>query len=346
MTFSPPITIPERFILAIPKTGFGFLRTFLLWLFPVVAVFLALVTVVDPNRHFGGHWFPNIRVAARFDKVRIFNSFRAGGPVTGLILGSSRTMFVSPRILDPLTGKRFFNASVYNAFPEDYLAMYRTLVKRGATPEMLLIGVDDDHLDGERPFDQEMEANYAFRSEVDDSMRGPAGFIVHRADQYKRSLSFIMISNLLSSVQVMVRHVPPTSSWAPDGEWLIQNWKTADGEGNVVLLRNMTQLSARRTEFLETLIREARARGTKILLFVTPYRPDILFMIHEDLVAWSHHQTAVTYLQSLVARYGIAVLDYTNESTFGGDPADWYDGVHYTQRNAARLTRQVIHDGL
>jgi hypothetical protein len=153
-------------------TGFRFLGTFLLSLFGMVFVFLCAVTIVDPNRHFEGRLFPHIRVASRSDKIRLFVPFRAQCPVTGLVFGSSRSMELPPQELDRLTGKRFFNAAVYNAFPEDYLAMYRSLVRLGATPELVLIGVDDDHLDDVRPFDEEMEANFRFRSQVDDFRQG------------------------------------------------------------------------------------------------------------------------------------------------------------------------------
>ncbi len=328
-------------------TGFRFLWTFLASLAAIVFVFLSVVTIVDPNGVFEGIWFPIIRVSARADKVRLFPEFRAKGPVTGLVLGSSRSMILPSEELDPPTGKRFFNGAVYNGFPEDDLAMYRSLVRDGATPRLVIVGVDDDHLDDNRPYDQEMEWNYRFRAQVDDSIRGPVGLALHRLRYYKTSLSFIMVSNLATSVSVKLHHEAPASYWKPDGERVVlRATPEDDGGGYVKLLDDMTQLSTRRRDLLETLIREAQAGGAKVILFVTPYRPVRLAQIRANSIAWQHHLMAVDYLMSLRARYGIRVLDYTDEASFGGDPNDWFDGVHITRANGVRLARQIIHDGL
>jgi hypothetical protein len=118
------------------------------------------------------------------------------------------------------------------------------------------------------------------------------------------------------------------------------------GHGYMPRLRSMDHISLRRTEFLETLIRDALARGAKVILFMPPYRPAALAEIRHDESAWKHHTMTVDYLLSLKPKYGIGVRDYSDETVFGGDPGDWEDAVHYGPQNAAKLARRIIQDSL
>ncbi len=97
-------------------TGFGFLSRFIATLASLVFVFLVLVTVIDPDGHFGGSVFFHIRVAARQDKVRLFVPFHPQGEVTGLILGSST--LISHQHLKPEQPGHFFKGKSECLLPD------------------------------------------------------------------------------------------------------------------------------------------------------------------------------------------------------------------------------------
>src|SRR5947209_1539844 len=140
---SSPQSAPAVPVVGLPRSGFAFFRIFLAWTFGIVLVYCVLLSVIDPWRHFGGHWFPQIVPVPVHEKLPLFARYQQTAPVTGLILGSSRSMILPPAALDRLTGLRFFNAGVFGGLPEDHLAVYRLLFEQGARPTVLFLGLED-----------------------------------------------------------------------------------------------------------------------------------------------------------------------------------------------------------
>jgi len=328
-------------------------------MFGLVLLYCVLLSIIDPRRHFGGHWFPQIVPVPITEKLPRFTLYQQKAPVTGLILGSSRSMILPAELLDSLTGLRFFNAGVLGGLPDDYLAFYRLLVERGARPEFVLIGLDDVALNDFQTAADETTAYYDMARQIGLASSGPLGKFRHVFDLYHESMSPDVVADMARSVTQRFSPHEPVNTYQPDGVILYPKADREiragiyDRKGEfrhtlryIETLRKINALSSRRVNYLETLLSEVRSHNIKVSMFVTPYHPELLSAIQKDPLAWGHHLAAVDYYRSLAARFGVRFADYTEQSSFGGTPEDWYDGVHYNKNNAIRLIRQSFRDGI
>jgi len=342
-----------------PAGGFAFFRVFLGWTLAIVLVYLGLVSVIDPLRHFRGHWFPQTVPVPVGEKLPLFDRYQEAAPVTGLILGSSRSMILPPELLDGLTGLRFFNAGVFGGLAEDDLAVYRLLVERGARPAILLIGIDDFSLNDFQPVRDETRSNYALARQISPAANGPIGHFLHVARLYHESMSPDMFVAMCRAIGQRISPSEPINFFHPDGRLSYSRRDRQIESRNydlereirldfnyVAILRETWFLSPRRTRYLEALLSEARKRHTRMRMFLPPYHPELLSAMRNDPVAWRHHSMALEYYRSLEGRFGVRLADYTDETSFGGAPEAWYDGVHYNLDNAVKLIRQSVRDGI
>ena len=353
-----PATAPPRSITS-PASGFKFFGLFLCWAVSIVLIYLVLVSVVDPRRHFGGRWFPQLVPTPVAEKLPLLARYEQAAPVTGLILGSSRSMILPPEWIDRATGLRFFNAGVFGGLPEDHLAIYRLLIERGTRPAVLFIGLDDVSLNDFQAVSDEAMSNYSLARQIGLAANGPLGHFRHLFRLYHESISTDVLGDLVQSIRQRISPSEPVNFFHPDGRL---SYPKADRQihagtydvereirhnfNYVSTLRRTTFLSPRRIEYLEALLNEANRRKTKVRIFVTPYHPKLLAAIQNDPIAWQHHAAALEYYRSLESRFGLRLTDYTDESSFGGAPEGWYDGVHYNMDNAVKLIRQSVRDGI
>src|SRR5690348_13397725 len=116
-------------------------------LFVVVVSVLAcgqywFVRFIDPYGEWGTGRFPRVVMDSRRDKMQMFRRASVGPHVSGVLLGSSRSMLLRPSVLSDALGQPVFNFAVDNAHVEDYLAIYRWTTRQGAPLRLLIIGLD------------------------------------------------------------------------------------------------------------------------------------------------------------------------------------------------------------
>src|ERR1022692_4958824 len=216
-TAGPPGVARPKASTQTPAGGFAFFRVFLGWTLGMVLVYLVLVSMIDPMRHFGGHWFPQTVPVPVGDKLPLFDRYQHAAPVTGLILGSSRSMILPPELLDGLTGLRFFNAGVFGGLAEDDLAFYRLLLERGARPAVLLIGIDDYSLNDFQPVRDETLSNYALARQISPAANGPLGHFLHVARLYHERMRVDMFGESRRAVGQRISPSQPINFFHPDG---------------------------------------------------------------------------------------------------------------------------------
>src|ERR1700730_11363663 len=84
----------------------AFPAVFLLTTFLLAISYFALVTIVNPYGQFPGERFPRMSPNSRGLKLNLLEQYQRSGPVTVLIMGSSRSMRLSPQLVEQLTGDR------------------------------------------------------------------------------------------------------------------------------------------------------------------------------------------------------------------------------------------------
>jgi hypothetical protein len=74
---------------------------------------------------------------------RLDERIAAGRAPQVLVMGSSRMMQVQPAYVEALTGKTTFNYGVSAATPVDFITQLRYVLRIGAKPEVVIVGVDE-----------------------------------------------------------------------------------------------------------------------------------------------------------------------------------------------------------
>ncbi len=329
-------------------------RSFLAAVVTFFALVLVSMHVVDPRGDFGTGIFPVVVRDSRATKMQLFRAMHSRQPVEGFILGASRSMKLSPEQLTRLSGVRFFNFAVDSARGEDYLAIYRWVRQQGATPRLLIIGLDVEALHDNDKFDSRLAKNRALRQTLSDTR---SWAMLDRISAYKNALS---VEYLKDALLVLRRSLRPGDHevfhFEADGYLNYVQWDIDRARGISVFERRlttcleeyearfhrMTTLSTRRKGYLEETIRQARGDGARVIVFLTPLHPVTVRYVerrtpYKDLL----RQTQI-YLGELGARFDISVFDYSDPSRYNGTLGGWYDCGHTDEQDSALIAMTVL----
>jgi hypothetical protein len=290
---------------------------------------------------------------SRRDKMRLFKDYAASGSVGGLILGSSRSMKLDPKQLESRLGVRFFNFSVDSARAEDLLAIYRWVRRQSITVRYLVVGLDVEALHDREAADPRLQDNgelvTALRGDVRSA--GPLVRLVGAAARYKGMFTATYVEDLGRSVARCLRRSSnegPLTEFDRDGylHYAKLEGERAAGvfdvdrqisdtlESYVTRFRDMRDLSPRRQQDLEQLIREAKADGVTVRVWLTSLHPRTAQYLGEKTAYTELLARAWAYLARLGDTYGIDVYDYSSPERYGGSLTGWYDGAHIDEKNA------------
>ncbi|MDQ2730437.1 MAG: hypothetical protein M3Y56_02160 [Armatimonadota bacterium] len=301
------------------------------------------------------------RLGPRFlfsDAIVKAQLMKKSAPPEALILGSSRTMALSPSDVYQMTGLKTFNAGIRAAAPEDVAAVLQYALRDcGWHPRLLIIGVDVPYCCVEHPGDENLLAESQMAQYL------PANF--RRAWFCKGIDGLVSMSQTNDSLKAI--HAAFSPSAAPPQEYSID----ADGLMHFDLLEKlfthgypsgMAQLNIINKFFgafpapkqdamqklvsmqkLDEIVRTASERHMKILIFITPYHPKLLAMLQKSSPFNYLRRSLVSHLDGLKRTYpGLAYEDLTDISSFGGDPVQFYDWVHCRPPNAHRILSRLL----
>ena len=275
-------------------------------------------------------------------------------------------MAISPIALERNTGIRFFNFAVDSALTEDYLAIYRWTRRQSPYCKILLVGLDVEALNDEDEFDARLIGNSALISLLPPlklktvvAFRASQALSLmdrHFAQDVLRSLRIANNSNLRVSGEL--------SAFDPDGLLHYPQWEKQVAAGTFKLANqlsnsrdeyrrrfaNMKSISKRRSQDLETLIKEAQQDGVTIYLWITPLHPDTTSYLSANTQYAPLLERIRAYCQQLERQYQIRTFDFSEPARFQGNSSDWWDGAHIQPANAARIVQLIIQrlkkDGL
>lgn len=311
--------------------------------------------VVDPRGDFRTGVFPVIVRDTRVEKMGLFSAYRADGAVQGLILGSSRSMKLAPRVLTARTGLRFFNFAVDNARAEDDLGIERWVRQHGARPRFLIVGLDVEALHN----DDAADDGFLRNRELQRALTGQTDHF-QLFWTFKRAFTPTYVTDTADSVRQFLR--PTVSSrflLEPDGYLRDLNLEAQRAAGTFDLNRQispcldiyvsrfqgMTGLSPRRKEYVEQLIAEERAEGGRTIVWLTPLHPITVRRLeartkYDQLLGQTR-----AYLDELRTSQQITSFDFSEPDRYGGTLTEWDDCAHTnetdSERIAAALTRQI-----
>lgn len=341
------------------RKGISFPVVFLLTISLLAISYFAVVTIVNPYGQFQGERFPRISPNSRGLKLKLLEQYQRSGPVDVLITGSSRSMKLSPQLVEKLTGERTFNASVFSGGPNDFLAMYRVIRQQGIHPQKVVLGLDVGSLGQDNQPTGDFLSNLTLTSALTGTTPNAARKIWHWLELYKGTLRPYYIKDTALSVWIKLRPRMPVHKFLPDGQLDYELWDRQVRSGTYprrqqledCIDRGMKSLevsypvSPELKNDLEQLAIETKQDNVTLILWITPLHPDFLARISQVPQATQNFEQARLQLLEIANKYGLAVKDFTDIKSFGGDPGDWYDCVHFDQSNADRIIKTIFpHD--
>jgi hypothetical protein len=336
-----------------------FLGAFLAALAALALVYLGLIRLVDPRGEFGTGLFPVVELDARGEKMRLFAAYCAAGAPEGLVLGSSRAMKLSPRVLEAATGRRFFNFAVDNARAEDDLAIYRWVRQQRVDVKLLVVGLDVEALHPEDKPDPGLVRNDELLQALArgglpaPGLPAPPAGLLRRVKDCKSTFTVEYLSQAVRSVRLALRPAErrvPQMEFEGDGYLRYRLWERERAAGAfrfdqdlerclakyLARFEDMHQLSERRQASLRQLIREAQADGAQVLLFMTTLHP-LTARYLEAHTSYAAVRAAAAAYQQGIAGDGVAAYDFSRPESYQGTPSGWYDCAHIDEANADRV---------
>ena len=326
----------------------AFLRTFAVTFIGLLGGIAALVRITDPLAAFGTGVVPPIVSADRDYKAGLYRARRPGPEV--VLLGSSRIKTLRPECVTALTGESAFNFGINAAGAEDFLAIFRFMrAQPGFRLRQVLLGAEPEAFIGSAEVG---------RSLAQSRRLGP--FVSQPPADPDR-----LWSDLLSEASVTAavrsawhygfdRQALPQEKLGPDGLQMRPRWDHEISAGrfpqqSVVLSTSRAirarylgepQLAPGRLAHLQLLLREARAAGVTVTVFVPPVHPALA----RDAAGTSFQRLTEDLVRVLRAAEAEGMLQYVETrslSDFAGDSTLYYDAIHMTAANADRLLAAV-----
>jgi hypothetical protein len=339
-----------------------FLAAFLAAMGAISLLYIGLIHGIDPRGEFGTGLFPVVGLDARADKMRLFLGYAAGAAPTGLVLGSSRAMKVSPRALEEATGDRFFNFAVDNARTEDYLAIYRWVRQQGVRLRRLVVGLDVEALHDDDRAEPSLLRASALMERLADARPAEPGLLAplrrFRAARlvktYKATFTVEYVADALQSVDFFLRPGPPPlplMEFEPDGYLRYRRWEMERASGrfrferglercltkSVGRFEHMRALSEKRRRHLRRLLDEAQADGAQVILFVTSLHP----LTTRHLESHTRYATLLAatraYVDELSSHEAMTAYDFSDPGRYDGTDSGFYDCLHIDESNASRV---------
>ncbi len=335
---------------------------FVRWLLGATLVAMTVVAAinwyVDPTGVTGRttRWLVAENSEVRSAKLDLYEqAVTSGREPQVVLLGSSRTMKVDPADVERLTGTTAFNAAVSGGVPRDAWLFVRLIEEhQKETFPHLVWGLDidafrDKQLRDGLSTDPRM-SRFVTRGERMATRVASAGSLTE-LQTLKASVRSVATGGAAGQTPREARFSPsgmqlwswPLGRTAEIRERLIRR-QIAEYAGFVFERDSYDGIEPEPlAEFVDA-VRIANEHGDVPTVFLTPYHP-----LAEDLLErYGIDERAGEVRAKLreLQREGeieFRLVDASDLDSFGGDPAQFYDGIHMTPSNTSRLL-ELLHD--
>ena len=112
-------------------------------------------------------------------------------------------------------------------------------------------------------------------------------------------------------------------------------------EEEITQYRSFARLDPEAETYVEKTLQLFASWGGAGVVVLTPTQPEVLTAAQE--AGWRlRHAETLRLLEQLQQQYDFAIVDMTSVSSFGGDPAGFFDATHMTHENQRRMIDAVL----
>lgn len=258
-----------------------------------------------------------------------------------VFFGGSRSSRFEPSYLRQLTGLWGLNLAMTNSRPEDAWVFAHFLHERApAAPLRWIWGVQPSTLVGrdlEAGLVQDPRLNRYLPADllrVQGSLLPQTPDAVPERGAYElRAYSYdgVILRNTYDRLEARGRTLAESLEKYVDVAVEKQQEYAGDGGGRVTRTRR----------YFEATLAYLNDIGVRPVLVGMPVHPQVIAALR--LGGWQQrHDRFVAYLAALRDQYEFDFVDLTDIASFGGDPEDFYDGVHIKTANSRRIIDLLV----
>ena len=272
----------------------------------------------------------------------------------GLIIGSSRTYLVQAKRA-ALHGLRAFHFSVAGARAEELYCMAAFFRQTNRTPiKHIIAGTDSvqfapqSHLG----IDLRLTKSPSLFAYLDEDERLNRGDLKvedtdhdERSERYKKlielryrawDVDLAFDTKTGDVIKLFGRDVATMGPLTYSTESVGSNWAQ-----QFMIASGITHLHPRRLHYLEKLIRLTEEIGCKLTIYTNPLHPYMIQQLKERTPYVETQNKLVEHIRR-IAHPGVTVHSLLTPGDFGGDDADFYDGVHMGRHNGDLLVDYLM----
>ena len=313
----------------------------------LVGAVAAFNLLTDPWGVFGVGIFPPRVNQDRSTKADLLTRLKE--PPELLIYGSSRAWTVEAARVEQATGLRTFNAAVTAGRPAD--AYVFTEVVHDTWPraepdflwlldvEAFLRGPLPPSLLAESRFSRYLPWRAKAAAQLDEvgwlaSWTGlQASYEVWKKHPTREKVRASWLKRISPDGTVKT----PPSSEARAGPKALARWSQEE----ITQYRSFARLDPDAETYVQKTLDLFASWGGAGVVVLTPTQPEVLTAAQQ--AGWrKRHAEVLRLLEQLQQQYDFAVVDMTSVSSFGGDPAGFFDATHMTTENQRRMIDAVL----
>lgn len=258
-----------------------------------------------------------------------------------IFFGGSRSMRFEPAYMKRQTGLKGFNLSMTNGRPEDAWVFAHYLHSRSPGTKLRWIWGIQNSTMSERALDPGL---------VQDE----------RLNRFLPRALLAQAAELLPQTPDKVPKASPDQwrTYSRDGVVLWNNYDKWEKQGRtlerslrIYIKRALEKQQgepgsgfekpSRSRDYFERTLGYLNRLGVKPILMSMPVHPKVLKALMPG--GWQEsHDAFLHYIDTLRGRYEFEFIDLSRISSFGGDPDEFYDGVHIKAANARKVIDTLV----
>ncbi len=330
-----------------------FIRYFLIIATCILGCVVTLNVLVDPYDLLGVRLLPALVRSDRMVKTEILANAETAPDI--LIMGSSRTLKLSPETIMRLTGQTALNLGTGSCRAEGPLLMSFYAESIDKLPTTIIVGIDIEAYHDKLPADLRWNRVPEVQGRIPELDESAYKLFFNNLAEV---LSLDMAKDSIRSIRrEMDESSPPSRTTFRDNGVidypLWQNWKDAgtfdlDAQIDHSILeyrgryRGFEEISPWRKKRFEEFLQFCRDHDIRVIAFITTLHPRVQADLREQ-VAFDQLQADLTsFLEAMQAEYGMEFHDLSDTATYGGDAAHFWDGAHIDSVNADKLLEYLL----
>ena len=298
--------------------------------------------IVNPFGVYPTHFFEPIGNISREVKLRLLEQYPAVPQY--VVLGSSRSLNISPAEIQRETGQAAFNAGVYSGRPRDFYAIALYLEQQHRLPKVFIVGLGMEQVSADTDTIPKFEYVDPLDKYVPEEAPSPSLLSVEQTLATFRILAytvgrrpptnFLLATNsgvfLPNGMQSQKQSAQMTEQTAMD---ILRHDPTINGN-----------VSERQMGYFKSFVELCKRYNITLIVYFPPYHP-VLLAHYEQNTPFPQLKQAVTVrLNDLQKRYPFAFYDFTDVKSFGGDSTFMYDSIHSNDAGSQKILKIIMHD--